>query len=130
MQKELSPQQLYEVVVGKRMVNKYYRRQGVLGLIQSRACPCSGGLNAVPMTNKERADCKKILSPQQLYQVVVGKEMLYDQYKASELVTGSLLSHWNSMQFFATGSLSDMNSMQEVRFATLYRQSSNTSGIL
>ena len=50
--------------------------------------------------------------------------------KASELVPCSLLPHWNSMRFFATVSLSDMNSLQEVKFATLYRQSSNTSRIL
>ena len=31
------------------------------------------------------------------------------------------------MRFFATVSLSDMNSLQEVKFATLYWQSSNTS---
>ena len=31
------------------------------------------------------------------------------------------------MRFFARGSLCDMNSPQEVRFATLYQQSSNTS---
>lgn len=31
------------------------------------------------MTNKERADCKKMLSPQQLYQVVLGKGMV-DKY--------------------------------------------------
>ena len=42
--------------------------------------------------------------------------------KASELVPGSLLLHWNSMRFFATGSLSDMNSLQEVRFTTLCRK--------
>ena len=47
--------------------------------------------------------------------------------KASELVPCNLLPHWNSMRFFATVSLSDMNSLQEVKFATLYRQSSNTS---
>ena len=40
--------------------------------------------------------------------------------KASELVTGSLLPHWNLMRFFARGSLSEMSSLQEVRFATLY----------
>ena len=50
--------------------------------------------------------------------------------KASELVPCSLLPHWNSMRFFATVSLSDMNSLQEVKFATLYRQSSKTSQIL
>ena len=50
--------------------------------------------------------------------------------KASELVPCSLLPHWNSMRFFATVSLSDMNSLQEVKFAILYRQSSNTSRIL
>ena len=50
--------------------------------------------------------------------------------KASKLVPGSLFPHWNSVRFFATVSLSDMNSLQEVKFATLYRQSSNTSRIL
>ncbi|KAL5010428.1 hypothetical protein ScPMuIL_012733 [Solemya velum] len=30
------------------------------------------GLNAVPSTNKEKAECTKILSPQQLHQVVIG----------------------------------------------------------
>ena len=45
--------------------------------------------------------------------------------KASELVPCSLLPHWNSMRFFATVSLYDSNSMDEVKFATLYRQSSN-----
>ena len=44
--------------------------------------------------------------------------------KASELVPCSLLPHWNSMRFFATVSLSDMASLQEVKFSTLYRQSS------
>ncbi|XP_041462969.1 cilia- and flagella-associated protein 47-like isoform X1 [Lytechinus variegatus] len=34
--------------------------------------PSTGGLNAVPMTSQEKSDCKKILSPQQLYQVVIG----------------------------------------------------------
>ena len=50
--------------------------------------------------------------------------------KASELVPCSLLPHWNSMRFFGTVSLSDMNSLQEVKFATLHRQSSNTLRIL
>ena len=40
--------------------------------------------------------------------------------KAPELVPGTLLPHWNSMRFFATGSLYDSNSMDEVKFATLY----------
>ena len=35
----------------------------------------------------------------------------------SELVPGSLLPQWNSMQFFATGSLSDSNSVEEEKFA-------------
>ena len=39
--------------------------------------------------------------------------------KASELVPCSLLPHWNSMRFFATVSLYDSNSMDEVKFATL-----------
>ena len=50
--------------------------------------------------------------------------------KASELVPGSLLPHWNSMRFFARRSLSDMSSLQEVRFEILNRQSLNTSRIL
>ena len=41
--------------------------------------------------------------------------------KASELVPCSLLPHWNSMRFFATVSLYDSNSMDEVKSATLYR---------
>ena len=53
-----------------------------------------------------------------------------DESKASELVPCSLLPHWNSMRFFATVSLSDMNSLQEVKFATQHRQSSNTLRIL
>ena len=53
-----------------------------------------------------------------------------DITEASELVPCSLFPHWNSMRFFATVSLSDMNSLQEVRFGTLYRQSSKTSRIL
>ena len=50
--------------------------------------------------------------------------------KASKLVPCSLLPHWNSMRFIVTGSLYDSNSMDEVKFATLYRRSSNTSQIL
>ena len=50
--------------------------------------------------------------------------------RASELVPGSIFSRWNSMRFFARRSLYDTSSMNEVRFATLYRQSSNTSRIL
>ena len=50
--------------------------------------------------------------------------------KASELVPCSLLPHWNSMRFFTTGSLYDSNSMEEVKFATLYQRSSNTSRLL
>ena len=38
--------------------------------------------------------------------------------KASELVPCSLLPHCNSMRFFATVSLYDSNSMDEVKFAT------------
>ena len=40
--------------------------------------------------------------------------------KASELAPCSLRPHWNSMRFFATVSLYDFNSMDEVKFATLY----------
>ena len=50
--------------------------------------------------------------------------------KASALIPGSLFLRWNSMRFFARGSLYDKSSVNEVRFATLYRQSSNTSRIL
>ena len=50
--------------------------------------------------------------------------------KASELVPDSLLPHWNSMQFFGTGSLYESSSMEEVKFVTLYRRSSNMSQIL
>ena len=46
--------------------------------------------------------------------------------KASELVPGSLLPHWNSVWFFVTGSLSELNSLLEVRFMTLYLQSFQT----
>ena len=53
-----------------------------------------------------------------------------NNYKASELVPGSLFPRWNSIRFFARGSLYDTSSLAEVRFATLYRQSSNTSRIL
>ena len=42
---------------------------------------------------------------------------LSEDTKASELVPCSLLPHWNSMQFFATVSLYDSNSMDEVKFA-------------
>lgn len=35
------------------------------------------GLNAVPTTDKEKADCKKWLSPQNLHQIVVGKWVSY-----------------------------------------------------
>ena len=44
--------------------------------------------------------------------------------------SGSLLPDWNSMRFNATESLYESNSMEEVKFTTMYRQSSNTSGIL
>ena len=44
---------------------------------------------------------------------------LSDKAKASELVPCSLLPRWNSMRFFATVSLYDSNSMDEVKFATL-----------
>ena len=50
--------------------------------------------------------------------------------KASELVPCSLLPHWNSMRFFATVSLYDSNSMDEVKFATLCRRSSNITVIV
>ena len=40
--------------------------------------------------------------------------------KASELVPGSLFPRWNSMRFFARGSLYDTSSLVEVRFATIY----------
>ena len=53
-----------------------------------------------------------------------------DRIKASELVPGNLLPPSNSMRFFARGSLYDTSSRNEVRFVTLYRQSSNTSRIL
>ncbi|XP_072178621.1 cilia- and flagella-associated protein 47-like [Diadema setosum] len=39
---------------------------------QSAKQPSAGGLNAIPMTAQEKADCKKELSPQQLHQVVIG----------------------------------------------------------
>ena len=51
-------------------------------------------------------------------------------YKASELVPGSWFPRWNSMRFFGRGSIYDTSSLAKVRFATLYRQSSNTSRIL
>ena len=41
--------------------------------------------------------------------------------KASELVPCSLLPHWNSVRFFVTGSLYNLNSMDKVKFVTLYR---------
>ena len=50
--------------------------------------------------------------------------------KASKLVPGSLFPHWNSMRFFMMGSLYDTSLLAEVRFATLYWQSSNMSQIL
>ena len=53
-----------------------------------------------------------------------------DEKKAFKLVPGSLLPRSNSMWIFTTGSLYDSNSMEEVKFATLYRRSSNTSPIL
>lgn len=34
------------------------------------------GLNAVPTTSKEKADCQKILSPQELYQILVGPPLI------------------------------------------------------
>ncbi|XP_022089961.1 cilia- and flagella-associated protein 47-like isoform X2 [Acanthaster planci] len=40
--------------------------------LSSTSRPFSRGLNAVPMTPQEKADCKKILTPQQLHQVVIG----------------------------------------------------------
>ena len=50
--------------------------------------------------------------------------------KASELVPSSLFPRWNSMWIFARGALYDSSSLAEVRFATLYQQSSSTSWIL
>ena len=50
--------------------------------------------------------------------------------KASKLVPGSLLPCSNSMWISTRGSLFDSSSVNEVRFAILYRQSSNTSRIL
>ena len=32
------------------------------------------GLNAVPTTSQEKSDCSKVLTPQQLHQVVIGKQ--------------------------------------------------------
>ena len=34
------------------------------------------GLNAIPTTNKEKADCQKILSPQELHQVIIGPPLV------------------------------------------------------
>ena len=34
------------------------------------------GLNAIPTSNKEKADCKKILSPQELHQVIIGPPLV------------------------------------------------------
>ena len=51
---------------------------------------------------------------------VVGRPSCRHEWsKVSELVPCSLLPYWNSMPLFATVSLSDMNSLQEVKFATL-----------
>ena len=50
--------------------------------------------------------------------------------KASELVPGSLLPRSNSMGFFARDHSVNHSSLKERRFATLYRQSSNTSRML
>ena len=44
---------------------------------------------------------------------------VYSDGSEQGLVPCSLLPHWNSMRFFATVSLSDMTSLQEVKFATL-----------
>ena len=41
--------------------------------LSSTMQPSTGGLNAVPMTAQEKSDCKKVLSPQELYQVVIGE---------------------------------------------------------
>lgn len=38
----------------------------------ARIRPSSGGLNAVPMTTTEKADCKKRLTPQQIHQMLIG----------------------------------------------------------
>ena len=50
--------------------------------------------------------------------------------KACELVPGSFLPPSNSLRFFTRGSLYETSSLVEVRFATLYRRSSNMSQIL
>ncbi|XP_071134806.1 cilia- and flagella-associated protein 47-like isoform X3 [Mytilus edulis] len=42
----------------------------------SRSKPVCEGLNAVPTTNEEKADCTKWLSPQQLHQIIVGPPVL------------------------------------------------------
>ncbi|KAL3884217.1 hypothetical protein ACJMK2_030436, partial [Sinanodonta woodiana] len=39
---------------------------------EASAKPVSEGLNAVPTTNKERIDCSKFLTPQELHQVIIG----------------------------------------------------------
>ncbi|XP_033635373.1 cilia- and flagella-associated protein 47-like isoform X1 [Asterias rubens] len=44
--------------------------------LNSTSRPISRGLNAIPMTSQEKADCKKILTPQQLHQVVIGPPTL------------------------------------------------------
>ena len=36
--------------------------------------PIKEGLNSMPTTQKEKADCSILLSPSQLFKVVVGKE--------------------------------------------------------
>ena len=33
-------------------------------------------MNAVPTTNKEKMDCQKILSPQELHQVIIGPPLV------------------------------------------------------
>ncbi|XP_033113331.1 cilia- and flagella-associated protein 47-like isoform X2 [Anneissia japonica] len=42
----------------------------------STSRPSSGGLNAVPMTPQEKMDCKTKLSPQHLYQVIIGPPVI------------------------------------------------------
>ena len=39
---------------------------------QGSADKTCDGLNAVPTTKREQADCQKMLSPQQLHQVIIG----------------------------------------------------------
>ncbi|XP_071954714.1 cilia- and flagella-associated protein 47-like isoform X2 [Antedon mediterranea] len=58
---------------GNRMLSsKWLNNKEML----STGRPSSGGLNAVPMTPQEKADCKLQLSPQQLYQVIIGPPVI------------------------------------------------------